>query len=78
MKKVRSVVIVSCMVLLFSLGAGGCVQHSTDTISKGNMETTMDSMSEEKMGSDMEKPMNTLNVKEMDDSMKKDIQNDMK
>ena len=78
MKEVRSTVIVTCLVFLLSLSAVGCARQNTDKMSENSMETTMDSMNEEKMDSTMEKSMDTIDAEKMDDSMKKDIQHDMK
>ena len=57
MEKVRSAMIVSCLVFLLSLSAVGCARQSTDTMSDSTMGTSMDSMNEEKMGGTMKKDM---------------------
>lgn len=62
MKKVWPAVIISCLVFLLSLSAAGCARQSTDTMGDSSMETSMDTMDAEKM----------------DDSMKKDMQHNMK
>jgi hypothetical protein len=78
MKKVRSVAIVSCLVFLLSLAIVSCAKHSSETMNKGSMGTTIDSMNQEKRGSDMEKPMDSMNGVEKDENIKKDMQNNMK
>jgi hypothetical protein len=40
--------------------------------------TTIDSMNQAKMGSDMGKPMGSMNAEKMDVSRNKNMQNDMK
>jgi len=62
MEKVRSAMIVSCLVFLLSLSAVGCARQSTDT------------MSDSSMG----KPMDTIDAEKMGDHMKKDMSSDMK
>ena len=74
MKKVRSAVIVSCLIFLFSLAIVSCTQHGSDTMKEGGMGKTTDSMNQEKMGSGMEKPMDKMNSEKMDEGMGKDMQ----
>jgi len=78
MEKVRSAMLVSCLVFLLSLSAAGCARQNSDTMSDSSMGTTMDSMNEEKMDSTMEKPMDTMDAEKMGDHMKKDMPSGMK
>jgi hypothetical protein len=57
MKKVRSALIMSCLVFLFSLAAVGCTRNGSNAMDDSGMETTMDNMNGEKKGSGMEKDM---------------------
>jgi len=57
MEKVRSAIIVSCLVFLLSLSAVGCARQSTDTMSDSSMEKSMDTMDTDKMGESMKKDM---------------------
>lgn len=78
MKNVRSAALVSCLIFLLSLAAVGCARSSSTSMNTNNMETSMGMKKQEAMDTGMEKPMDEMNVEEMDGNMNKDMQNDMK
>ena len=78
MKKVKSTLLMVSLVLFFTLTAVGCAQHGSNTMEENSMDTSMDSMKEGKMDSDMGKSMDTMDAEKMDKSMEKNMQNNMK
>lgn len=79
MEKVKSALLMLCLVCFLALSAVGCVQTGSDTMGGSSMDKQMDNMHDDSMDKNMDKASpETMDKEKMGGSMEKNMPHEMK